>query len=321
MGFKYCVVCDTLKFLGYDLLENSQEILEAIKHAGYNGVDIPGLPGKLNTRKLRSILDTLGLQAVEVFGEWPYYQAGENRDLAGPDEEGRKTGIRYAKKSIDLAVEMGAQFFHVVSAPSSPQLYFPEIPIKTLRTNFVESLKEICEYAGGRDISILFEPLNGYEAYPGVLTNVYEAISLIKEIGFDNTGIQPDVYHMNIEESSIADALVTAGKYVRHVHINETNRHSLGTGHGDFKTIIKILKEIEFNGYMAVYAPRVSHEEWQMTSRGYGGTSTLPEQDAATKPDLMIHLERAIKYLKAIEEAIDLQREIYSTRSPYCGKR
>ena len=318
MSFKYTVICGTVRYLGYDILENPREILEAVKNAGYDGADLPGDPERVNARELRSIVDSLGLQVPEVLGAWAYFHAGENRDLAGPDEEVRRRGIQYAKKSIDLAVELGAQFFEVCAAqPPVPQVPFPELPIKTLRKNFVESLKEICEYAGERGITILFEPLNRYEAYPGVLTSVYEAISLIKELGFSNTGIQPDIYHMNIEDASIPDALRAAGKYVRHVHIRETNCYSLGIGHADFNAIVRTLKEIDFAGYLAVYMPLISQEVFQLTSGGYGRSSVTSEQDVATRPDLKIYLERAIRYLKGIEEAVDLQRRMYDTDSPY----
>lgn len=42
MGFKYSVVCDTLKWIGYDVLANPHEVLGAIKSAGYDGADLPG---------------------------------------------------------------------------------------------------------------------------------------------------------------------------------------------------------------------------------------------------------------------------------------
>ena len=40
---------------------------------------------------------------------------------------------------------------------------------------------------------ILLEPLNKYEAYPGVLTTVHDGIRVIDESGFDNLGLQTNV--------------------------------------------------------------------------------------------------------------------------------
>ena len=306
MAFKYTVVCDGVKWLGYDFLKRPQEILQVIKDAGYDGADLPGDPERMNAKELRRIVDSIGLKVPEVLGAWAYHHAGENRDLASPDEGVRRKGIQYAKKTIDLAAELGAQFFEVCAAqPPVPQIPFPELPIETLRKNFLESVTEICEHGNDCGITILFEPLNRYEAYPGVLTTVYQAINVINKLGFSNLGIQPDLSHMYWEEASVPDALRAAGKHIKHFHMNETNRYSLGTGHADFKAVIRTLKEINFTGYIALYMPLVSQE-----------TLLHHKEDAPIGPDLKTFLEEPLRYLKEIENTVDLQRKIYEMDSP-----
>ena len=318
MAFKHTLVCDTLAFLGYDVFQNPQEILAAIKNAGYDGADIPGSPEKADPAKLRKIADSLELKIPEVLGAWAYFHAGENRDLAGEDEEARRRGIEYAKKGIDFASALGASFFEVCAAqPPIPQIPFPHLPIKTLRKNFLESLKEICDHAGKRDIAILFEPLNCYEGYPGVLTTLYEAISLIHDLGYENTGIQPDVFHMNVSEGSIPDSLRAAGKLVRHFHLNETNRYALGTGHGEHKLILRTLKEIGFTGHLALYMPLISQEACQPAESGYSGSDSTQGTTSTDKPDLDAILTRQLSYVKDLESRIELQREVYRMGSPY----
>ena len=83
MGFKYSVVCDTLKWVGYDVFQDPRGVLTAIKHAGYDGADLPGDPARLNASVFRKIVEELGLKVPEVLGAWAYFHAGENRDLAG----------------------------------------------------------------------------------------------------------------------------------------------------------------------------------------------------------------------------------------------
>ena len=151
MTFKYSVVSDTIRRLGLNILETPQEILEAIKAAGYDGVDVPGgHPERVNAKAIRQTADSLGLEIPEVAAAWAYFHAGENRDLAGSDEEARWGGIVYAKQAIDLAVELGAQFFQICAAqPPVPQVPFPKLPIQTLRENFLESTREICDTGSG----------------------------------------------------------------------------------------------------------------------------------------------------------------------------
>jgi sugar phosphate isomerase/epimerase len=304
--FKYSVVCDTLRFLGWDIAEDPRGLLTAIKNAGYVGCDLPCDPDRISASEFLPIIESLGLHIPAVQGVWGYSHAGESRDLAGPDEEARRRGIEHAKEAVDLAVELGADCFQVCAPqPGVPQFLFPDHPIRALRSRFLESLKEICEYAGERDITILLEPVNAHEAYPGVLTSVPEAISLIQELGLGNMGIQPDIYHMNIADGPISDALRAAGNLIRHVHVNETNRYGLGTGHADYTAILRTLKEIDCTAYLAVYMPLVSQEVFHMSRLGYGGfRSAAAQRDKTDRPDPAPYLEKTIRYLKDIEEAI-----------------
>ncbi len=307
MGFKYTVVCDTFGFLGYDVLDNPRETLQMIKDAGYDGADLPGNPKRMNGKEMRGIVDSIGLDVPELLGAWAYFHGGEDRDLAGGNPEARQRGIEYAKRTLDLASEIGARYFEICAAqPPAPELPWPKSPIRTLRHSFLTALQEICAHAAERGITILFEPLNPYEAYPGVLASVYEAISLCEELQPYDVGIQPDISHMNISDPVIPDTLRAAGKYVRHVHVNETNRYRLGTGHADWREILKVLKEIGFDGYLAVYMPYTTEEAYRAGTGGYGKIQTPGGSGAAlARPDLREHLETAIGFLKNVERSLD----------------
>jgi sugar phosphate isomerase/epimerase len=60
-----------------------------------------------------------------------------------------------------------------------------------------------------------------------------------------------DLYHMNIEETNLADALREAGPYVGHIHFADSNRKAAGLGHTDFTPIVSALKEIGYEGYLS----------------------------------------------------------------------
>ena len=305
MGFRYSVVCDTLKWIGYDVLADPHEVLRAIKSAGYDGADLPGDLQRVDPKILKPITDSLGLKVPEVLGAWAYFHAGENRDLAGLDEDARRTGIDYAKRAIDLAAELGAQFFQVCAAqPPVPQVPFPEAPIPTLRQNFVGACREICAHAAQRGITVLFEPLNLYEALPGVMTSVYDAIRVIDELGFNNLGVQPDIFHMNVSEASIPDALRAAGKRIRVIHMNETNHYPLGAGHADYHAIMRTLKDIGFDGWISVYMPLTSQAVLELTSAGYGRSGNASVGNPVARLDLQDTLAQPLRFLREIERSV-----------------
>jgi sugar phosphate isomerase/epimerase len=57
---------------------------------------------------------------------------------------------------------------------------------------------------------------------------------------------------MNIEETSIIDALLDGGDLIRHIHCLDNNRLGVGMGRLDFKTIFKVLKRMNYSGYLTV---------------------------------------------------------------------
>lgn len=297
MSFKYSVACPTLVWTGYDLVDTPAQVLKAIKDAGYDGADLP--VEEIRPDSLRPIVDELELETPEMMGVWGSAHCGEERNLASPNEQTRQDGITYSKMSIDIAAKMGAMFFNVcASQPLVPELPFPRTPVAILREKFGESLREICEYAAARGITILLEPLNKYEAIPGVLTSVFDAISLIDDLGLENLGIQPDVFHMNISESSVTAALRAAGTRIRVIHMNETNHYRIGTGHADYKSIIGTLKEFGFNGYVTVYAPLISQAVFQKRTQEAG------------RPALEEALGDQLRFLMEIEALVEEERMI-----------
>ena len=309
---KYSAISDTVRRLGYDICETPDVVLEAISAAGYDAVDIPGNPQRIDAQAFRPLLDSSGLEVAEVQGAWAFHHAGEDRDLASEDEATRRKGIEYGKKCVDLAVDLGATYFQICSSQTPiPQIPFPKLPLHTLRTHFLTSSREICEYAAEHNIIVLFEPLNRYEAYPGVLTSVFDAINLMDDLGLPNLGIQPDIYHMNIAESSISEALQAAGDRIKVMHMNETNHYFMGEGHADYRAIIKVLKELDFDGFLSIYMPLIPEE----LSYREGADKTV------SRPDLQGVLEKQLHFLKEVVRSVDEQRPIYRPHEPYINQQ
>ena len=317
MPFKYTLMCDTLPWVGYNVLETPEVVLAAAVEAGYDGIDLPGDPTKMDGKRWRQMVADVGLVVPEVLAAWGYYHAGEERNLAAIDAHVRNRAIQYAKDTVDLAADIGASYVELCAAqPSVPQLPFPRDPVEALRQNFRESIREICAHAGDRGITILLEPLNAYEGLPGVLTTLYEAVNYVDEMGIENLGVQPDVYHMNIEEGSIPDALRSAGKRIKHFHLNETNHCYHGMGHADYSAIFRIMKGMDYDGFMATYMPRTT----QAILNSSPGNPYLPDgarsSAANVAPDLGEVLGRILSFLKETERTIDQSRDFYEVTGP-----
>ena len=299
MSFKYALVGDSLQWVGYNIFEDTDTVLRTVKEAGYDAIDLPGNPDSMDGADLKKRVADAGLTSPEVQGAWGYGHAGQVRNLAAIDDDIRAYGVQYARDCIDLCVDAGSTYFGVCAAqPAEPELPYPKDPISQLRDQFRKSLQEVCAYGKEKGIKIVMEPLNSYEAFPGVLTTLYEAKMYIDDLGVDNLGIQPDVFHMNIEEGSMQDAIRATSSHIWHFHLNETNHYTPGSGHADYKSIFRILKGIKYDGYLANYCPLTNQK-------------IITFKDKSDRPDLLEVLSTMVKLQKSIEKAVDLSRERY----------
>ena len=67
-----------------------------------------------------------------------------------------------------------------------------------------------------------------------------------------NAKIHLDTFHMNIEENSIQEAILTAGDKLGHLHIGENNRMPPGYGHLPWEDIGRALRKIDYPGYVVM---------------------------------------------------------------------
>lgn len=296
MDFTYTLGGLTLGFLGYNAYDETEEVFQAAKDAGYDGIDLFDFAEKRDIERIKKASQSTNLKIPEIMGNW----GGPDRDLACVDESVREKAIQYAREVVDVCAEVGSPTLgYCLPQPGTPEPCFTILPVETLRANLVESLKEVCTYAANRGIDVVIEPLNCYESYPCLMNTVAETISVIEELACDNVGVQPDVFHMNIGEASVLDAIRSAGKRLKHLHMNETNHFSFGSGHADFKGIFRTLKEMDFSGYITVYMPLVSRKLFNMAFRGIVDEGSVP-----AKADLKSYLESAIGYLKDVETSV-----------------
>ena len=157
-----------------------------------------------------------------------------------------------------------------------------KVPVETLKENFTQSAIDICKYAANRNVTVILEPINRFEGYPGFMNSLVGAVKVVNEIGVANLGVLGDLFHMNIEDVSICDAIRAAGKTLRHIHLADSNRQLPGTGHINFKAVLRTLTGIGFSGYMSL--------------------DCIPP-----KPDLKTFLESSMDYMKTMERAVKLQ--------------
>lgn len=113
----------------------------------------------------------------------------------------------------------------------------------------VEGMRELADLAADYDVTLNMEVLNRFEGY--LLNQAYEGLDYVKEVDRPNVKVMLDTFHMNIEETSIIDAILSTEGYLGHFHVGEANRRCPEPG-GRFswEEIGAALKKINYDGYV-----------------------------------------------------------------------
>lgn len=110
----------------------------------------------------------------------------------------------------------------------------------------IEGLKDAGKDAEKIGITLVLEALNRFEAC--LVNKIRDLIKLDEEVNLSSVKIMCDLFHMNIEEKSIDEAILLAGSELAHVHFADSNREAPGMGLIDFKSVMRSLKEIKYDG-------------------------------------------------------------------------
>lgn len=112
-----------------------------------------------------------------------------------------------------------------------------------------EAVRECAEHAAGLSTGVVVEAINRYETC--FQNTARETLHLLDTVARPNVTVLLDIFHMNVEEVDMADAIRAAGPRLGHLHIVDSNRHAPGLGHVDYDPIIAALSETDYRGWVS----------------------------------------------------------------------
>ncbi len=118
------------------------------------------------------------------------------------------------------------------------------------RRVLLDALEELGEHAEREGALVLLEPLNRYEDH--MLNRVEGAVELCAAVGRPSVKVMGDLFHMNIEEDDLGESIRAADGHLAHVHLADSSRLQPGTAHTDFAGAFAALRDIGFEGFMAM---------------------------------------------------------------------
>jgi sugar phosphate isomerase/epimerase len=227
--------------------ETLVEKLHNMKLWGYEGVEFWGGGLADRVEEIHAACHDTGVAASTIC-------AGYGGCPLDADRSQRSLAVEDSKLLLQVAGEIGAVgmiFVPIFGGPRIPDLS-PYADAVTLEKRLLaELVKELAPVAADNDTLLLLEPLNRYETH--LLNRLEQAVEIIEMAGApEGVALMADFFHMSIEEPHIERSIRDAAKWVKHVHLADSIRWLPGYGHTDFKPGFAALKEIGFDGYMAL---------------------------------------------------------------------
>ena len=219
-------------------LEKSCADLAAL---GYDGVEFMTLnPGKLDWEEVKATLKKYNLMVSLVCTGEIYGQLGLS--YTDPDPEKRKEAIQRTREIIDFAAFLETN----VNIGRIRGHYCPEMPREETERLAVEAFQELADYAAPKNVKIALETVTIMQT--NFINTCAEGAAMVDRVGRDNFRLMLDVFHLNLEEKNLFDAIRQYSPYNIHVHLSDNNRRYPGQCGLDFEKIISLFKECGYDG-------------------------------------------------------------------------
>ena len=209
--------------LGFDILEIGGAALPALNDSQLN--------------EIKSAADANGIIITTGYGPAPAHDVGCPETRQGALEWYKK--MFYGMEKIGSNVIGGALYSHWPVDYSQPVNKEEDWKLA------VEGMRLLSDIAKNHGVQLNMESLNRFEGY--LINTAEECVKFVKEVGCDNVWVMLDTFHMNIEETDIAQAIRTAGNLLGHFHTGECNRMVPGRGRIPWREIGEALREIGYN--------------------------------------------------------------------------
>jgi len=226
---------------------NLKQNIKDMKSLGYQGVDL--FINKKTDGEIAEIKRMFDDECIEINTYLAIFLAEMGVKLSEIDNNKRKRDVKLFMEQIDKAKIIGA---------NSIALGFIRGGIgendnySDCAKRLAESLNVVGEYAYKNEIVIGLEPINRYEL--NFLNSVEETVEFINKHNFKGVGVLADTFHMNIEDTSFYESILSAKGLISNIHAPSSHRQATGTGHLDYDEIFKALLNINYDGYITLEA-------------------------------------------------------------------
>ena len=206
---------------------------------GFDLIEIPALdPASIDTAHTAKQLQKAGIGATSSMG------LDADTDISSNDREKEKRGEARLLEAVAVIRDIGATHMCGILESAFQKYAVPTTAEGVKRS--CEILGRVAEKAAASNITMGLEVVNRYES--NILNTASQAVEMCRRIGAPNVKVHLDVYHMNIEESDIGQAIIETGPLIGYFHTGDSHRGYMGSGSIDLAGVFRALVKADYQG-------------------------------------------------------------------------
>jgi len=240
--------------IGFNLLlwsgmidQSHYPLLDKLKAAGYDGVEIPCFGGEVKH------YETIGKAIAERDLECTSVTIipDEAHNPLSADAAVRAAAVAHLNWALECSAALGSK---LLMGPYHQPLgvFTGDGPTAEEKKRAAEVHHQAAEIAATYGIQMTIEPLNRFECY--FINTLADAAAHVKRVDHPNFATMYDSFHANIEEKDPVGVIAPHIGVIQHVHISENDRGTPGRGHVPFKEILAALKGAGYDGWLTIEA-------------------------------------------------------------------
>lgn len=174
-----------------------------------------------------------------------------DRDLTVDDPARNHAALTYLQHCVDAVTALGGNRVGggIYGGVGRIWRATPEQRRRALE-RVAHHLRAVGRYAAEKGVVFGVETLIRFRS--SFINTVAEALELVALVDSPAIQVMADTFHMNVEEKDVARAIEQIGAHLVHVHANENDRTTPGSGHMDWHGIRAALRKIGYNGALVI---------------------------------------------------------------------
>ena len=205
-------------------------------------------PYAIDSNKVKAAMKETGLPMVGLNTQRGNVEGGDNGLSAVVGRESEARG--YIEEAVEYASAIDCKNVHVMAGFTDQG--------SAAENTFRENLTYACELAAKKNVQILIEPLNHYDAPNYHLNNLDDALKTIEAVGADNIKVMFDCYHIQIMQGDLARRIEANFSSIGHIQfaaVPDRGEPDLGELH--YPNLLRSIDAMGWKRHLgAEYKPR-----------------------------------------------------------------